>query len=135
MAILKHVPSHNANYSDVIDYLTKEHDEDTNKPILDAHGQMVERDEYLIEGINCTPENFAEMCIADCIRFKVNRSKSDVTTHQYIWSFAPKDSEKGLTLKEAQAAGVAFARQNFRGHRCIVCAHPDGKQNRNRKVL
>lgn len=127
MAILKHVPSHNANYSDVIDYLTKEHDEETNKPLLDEHGQMVERSEYLIEGINCTPENFAEMCITDCIRFKVNRSESDVKTHQYIWSFDPKDREKGLTLEEAQSAGVSFARQNFPGHRCIVCAHPDGK--------
>ena len=98
MAILKHVPSHNPKYSAVIDYLTKEHDENTGKALLDEHGQMVDRDEYLIEGINCTPDNFAELCVKDCIRFKANRKESDIKTHQYILSFDPQDAEKGLTL-------------------------------------
>lgn len=126
MAIVKHVPSHNARYSDVVDYLTKEHDEDTGKPILDDHGQMIDRKEYLIAGVNCTPENFAELCLKDCIHFNTNRAASDVKTHQYILSFDPKDKEKGLTLEAAQKEGEKFARENFPGHRAIVCAHPDG---------
>ena len=127
MAILKHVPSHNPKYSAVIDYLTKEHDEKTGKALLDEYGQMVDRDEYLIEGINCTPDNFAELCVKDCIRFRTNRKDSDIKTHQYILSFDPKDAEKGLTLAAVQEEGLKFAKENFPGHRCIVCAHPDGK--------
>lgn len=126
MAIVKHVPSHNARYSDVVDYLTKEHDEDTGKPILDEHGQMIDRKEYLIAGVNCTPEDFAEKCLKDSIHFNTNRASTDVKTHQYILSFDPKDKEKGLTLEEAQRKGVEFAKENFPGHRAIVCAHPDG---------
>lgn len=126
MAILKHVSSHNPNYSAVIDYLTKEHDEETGKALLDEYGQMVERDEYLIEGINCTPENFALMCEMDSFRFRTNRNKTDIKTHQYILSFDPKDREKGLTLAAVQEEGMAFAKRNFPGHRCIVCSHPDG---------
>ena len=38
----------------------------------------------------------------------------------------PKDRERGLTLAAAQEEGVAFAQRNFPGHRCIICAHPDG---------
>lgn len=126
MAIVKHVPSHNARYSDVVDYLTKEHDEDTGKPILDEHGQMIDRKEYLIAGVNCTPEDFAEKCLKDSIHFNTNRASTDVKTHQYILSFDPKDKEKGLTLGAAQKEGEKFARENFPGHRAIVCAHPDG---------
>jgi len=126
MAIVKHVPSHNARYSDVIDYLTKEHDEDTGKAILDEHGQMIDRKEFLIAGINCTPEDFAELCMKDSIRFNTNRAAADVKTHQYILSFDPKDREKGLTMEEAQREGIEFAERNFPGHRAIVCAHPDG---------
>lgn len=126
MAILKHIASHNARYSDVIDYLTKEHDEETGEAILDEYGQMIDRKEYLIEGINCTPENFAELCLKDSIRFNTNRTEKDVKTHQYILSFDPKDKEKGLTLEEAQRFGMEYAREHFPGHRTIVCAHPDG---------
>lgn len=126
MAIVKHIPSHNARYSDVVDYLTKEHDENTGKPVLDEHGQMIDRKEYLIAGVNCTPEDFAEKCLKDSIHFKTNRAATDVKTHQYILSFDPKDKEKGLTLEAAQKEGLKFARENFPGHRAIVCTHPDG---------
>ena len=35
MAILKHIKSRNANYSDALDYLIFQHDESTGKMILD----------------------------------------------------------------------------------------------------
>lgn len=126
MAILKHSSSQNARFSDVVDYLTKQHDEETGRAILDEKGQMVERDEYLIEGINCTPETFAGLCLKDSIRFNANRSPEDVKTHQYIISFNPGDKAKGLTLEAAMKEGLRFARKNFPGHRVIVAAHPDG---------
>ena len=39
MAILKHIASKNANYAEIQRYLMFEHDEDTNKPILDENGE------------------------------------------------------------------------------------------------
>lgn len=126
MAILKHKPCRNALYSDAVDYLTKEHDEETGKPILDEHGQMIEREEYLIEGINCTPDDFAEKCFLDSLMYNANKSAKDVKTHQYIISFDPGDKAKGLTLEGAMKEGLRFARKNFPGHRILVAAHPDG---------
>lgn len=128
MAILKHVPSRNKRFHDVILYLTKKHDEDTGKPILDEHGEMIDRERFLIDGINCTPEDFAELALKDAVHFNANRSESDVTTHQYILSFDPKDAQKGLTLDAAFEEGKRFAKKNFPGHRVIVAAHPDGEQ-------
>ena len=126
MAIIKHVPSQNARYSDVVDYLTKQHDEETGKPILDEFGCMIDREEFLIAGINCTPDDFAEKCFMDSLRFRANQKPSDVKTHQYIISFDPSDREKGLTLEAAMKEGMRFAKKNFPGHRILVAAHPDG---------
>lgn len=126
MAIIKHVPSQNRNYSDVVEYLTMQHDEKTGAVILDAQGEMMGRDGYLIQGINCTPEDFAELCLRDRLRFDVKGYASEVITHQYILSFDPKDTGRGLTVEMAQEVGIQMARKYFPGHRTIVCAHPDG---------
>jgi len=126
MAILKHISSKNFDYNAVVEYLTKEHNEETGEPVLNEHGEKIERKEYLISGINCTPEDFAAKCYSDSIRFGINNRTNDVKTHQYILSFDPKDKKKGLTLEAAYAEGVKFAKKNFPGHRVIVCAHPDG---------
>lgn len=45
MAILKHIKSRNANYSDAIDYLLFQHDESTGKKIKDEMGRSLLRDE------------------------------------------------------------------------------------------
>ena len=37
MAILKHIKSRNANYSDALNYLLYQHDENSGKPILDEY--------------------------------------------------------------------------------------------------
>lgn len=126
MAIIKHLTSQNRNYSDVVEYLTMQHDEETGAVILDAQGEMMEREGYLIQGINCTPEDFSEMCLRDRLRFGVKGYDSEVTTHQYILSFDPKDADRGLTVEMAQEEGVRVARKYFPGHRAIVCTHPDG---------
>ncbi|MDY3618462.1 relaxase/mobilization nuclease domain-containing protein [Agathobaculum sp.] len=126
MAICKHIASHNLLYSAAVDYLTKMHDESSFKPILDADGQMVERPEYLIGGVNCSPETWTRDCWRDARRYRKNRMDSEVKTHQYIISFAPGDTGKGLTLKECGAAGEYLAKTYFKGHRVLICAHPDG---------
>ena len=53
MAILKHIPIKNRYYSSAVEYLTCQFDEYKNEPILDEKGRIMEREEYLIEGINC----------------------------------------------------------------------------------
>ena len=40
MAIVKHIKSRNANYSAAIDYLLLEHDEKTEKKIVDESGNI-----------------------------------------------------------------------------------------------
>ena len=55
MATVKHIKIYNANYDAATDYLTMQHDEFTNKPILDESGEMMPRDFFLLEGINCDP--------------------------------------------------------------------------------
>ena len=62
MATVKHIKIRNSNYADAVNYLTMQHDEFTNKPILDDQGNYIPRDEYLLEGINCDPYTFAEEC-------------------------------------------------------------------------
>lgn len=46
MAILKHIKSRNANYSNAIDYLLFQHDESTGKKIKDEMGRSLLRDEF-----------------------------------------------------------------------------------------
>ena len=62
MAIIKHIKSKNINYSTALEYLMFQHDEITNKPILDDFGGMIYRDEYYIDGLNCTADTFDVEC-------------------------------------------------------------------------
>ena len=58
MAILKHIASKNADYGEAERYLIFQHDEYTQKPILDDNGNMFLREEYYLDGINCDPFTF-----------------------------------------------------------------------------
>ena len=62
MAVLKHIVSKNANYGESLDYLLFQHDERTKKPILNEHGQMILREEYYLDGLNCEPMLFDKEC-------------------------------------------------------------------------
>ena len=53
MAILKHIASKNANYGSAIDYLKYQHDEFHLVPVLDENGNMMLREEFYLEGLNC----------------------------------------------------------------------------------
>lgn len=127
MAIIKHIKIRNSNYDASTDYLCFKHDEFTNKPILNDDGQMIPRDEYLLDGINCDPFNFGRECESTNAYFKKNNTRSEVKAHHYIISFDPRDkAENGLTPDRAQELGKEFAAKNFPGHQTIICTHPDG---------
>lgn len=127
MAIIKHIKIRNSNYDAATDYLCFKHDEFTNKPILNEYGQMIPREEYLLDGLNCDPFNFGRECESTNAYFKKNNTRSEVKAHHYIISFDPRDKdENGLTPERAQELGKEFASKNFPGHQTIICTHPDG---------
>lgn len=127
IAILKHIASKNSDYRAVFNYLVYQHDEYTQKPILDENGNQVLRNEYYLDGILCDPLEFARVCQKTNERFRKNQRKSEIKSHHYILSFDPRDSEdNGLTGEEAQRMGLDFAQKNFPGHQALVCTHTDG---------
>lgn len=101
MAIIKHIASKNADYGAAEKYLIYQHDERTNKPILDENGNMIPRETYLIDGVNCTPEMFAIECVQLNKNCNKNLTKNEIKSHHYILSFDPKDSmDNGLTAQK-----------------------------------
>lgn len=127
MAILKHIASKNADYGEAERYLIFQHDEYTQKPVLDEYGHMMIRDEYYLDGINCDPFTFAAECQETNTYFHKNQSFNEIKSHHYIISFDPKDrNEHGLIREQAQQLGVEYAKNNFPGHQALVCTHTDG---------
>lgn len=126
MAVLKHIASKNADYTAAERYLTFQHNEQTGKPILDADGYMILRENYLLEGINCNPDTFAGECKKINRQYRKNKNKNEIKTHHYILSFDPKDRELGLAVAQAQELGKEFAMKHFPGHQMLVCTHDDG---------
>lgn len=127
MAILKHIASKNADYSETQRYLTFQHDEYTNKPILDENGRLIPREEYYVDGINCDPFSFDMECRELNAKYHKNQNYNEVKSHHYILSFDPKDTtESGLTGAQAQQLGLEFTKKNFPGHQAFVCTHTDG---------
>ena len=127
MAILKHIASKNADYGEAERYLIFQHDEYTQKPILDENGHMLIREEYYLDSINCDSFTFAAECQETNAYFHKNQSYNEIKSHHYIISFDPKDrDEHGLTGELAQQLGVEYAKENFPGHQALVCTHTDG---------
>lgn len=127
MAILKHIANKNRNYSKALEYLVFQHDEFTQKPLLDDHGHMMLRDEIYLEGLNCDPLTFSAECDQVNKAFCKNCSDREIKSHHYIISFDPLDkTERGLMGAKAQEIGMEFARKYFAGHQALVCTHTDG---------
>lgn len=127
MAILKHLSSKSSDYGKALEYLMFQHNERTQKPLLDAKGNRMLRDEYYLNGLNCDPFSFDKECEQLNARFHKNQKYNEVKSHHYILSFDPKDKENaGLTGKKAQALGLEFASRFFPGHQALVCTHMDG---------
>ena len=127
LAVLKHIKSHNANYSDTMEYLLFQHDEKTGEFLRNELGQKILRDEFYQDGLNCNPDTFDIECRMTNDAFKKNRRRSELKSHHYIISFDPADiSECGLTGKKAQELCLKFARKNFPGYQAIIVTHTDG---------
>ena len=127
MAVIKHIASKNADYGESERYLIFQHNEYTQKPILDDEGHMILRDEYYLDGLNCDPFTFASECQELNSYYHKNKNFNEIKSHHYIISFDPKDRDEcGLTGERAQQLGLTFAKKNFPGHQALVCAHTDG---------
>ena len=127
MAVIKHIASKNADYGESERYLIFQHNEYTQKPILDDEGHMILRDEYYLDGLNCDPFTFASECQELNSYYHKNINFNEIKSHHYIISFDPKDREEcGLTGERAQQLGLTFAKKNFPGHQALVCTHTDG---------
>ncbi len=127
MAIIKHISIKNSSYSAAVEYLIYQHNEFTNKPVLNERGEMILRDNFLLDGINCNPMSYGQECQRTNLQFHKNMTKQEIKAHHYILSFDPRDrDENGLTPERAQELGMAFAKKNFPGHQTLVCTHPDG---------
>lgn len=126
MAILKHISVKNRFYSDAVEYLTCQFDEYTNKPILDEKGRIMERENYLIDGVNCDVDTFGAECIHTNRFYGKNNSVEDVKAHHYIISFAPGDP---ITMEQALEFGKNWLNEFAPGHQAVVAVHPDGHNN------
>ena len=123
MAIIKHIPVKNRYYSAAVEYLTCKFDEHTMKPLEDAKGRMIMRDNFLIEGINCKVDTFGAECIEVNRFYGKNNTTKDVKAHHYIISFAPEDI---ITMQEAMDFGREYVEKFLPGHQAILAVHPDG---------
>ena len=104
-----------------------QHDESSNKPILDADGHLIPREDYRIDSVLCGDEDFAIACMKTNLAYNKNLSRGDVKTHHYIISFDPRDTEdNGLTMDRAHELGLEFCKKHFPGHQALVATHPDG---------
>ena len=123
MAIIKHIPVKNRYYSAAVEYLTCKFDEHTMKPLVDAKGRIIMRDDFLIEGINCEVDTFGAECIEVNRYYGKNNAIKDVKAHHYIISFAPEDN---ITMQEAMDFGKQYVEKFLPGHQAILAVHPDG---------
>ena len=127
MATIKHLSSKNSDLGAAERYLIFQHDESSNKPVLDEYGHLIPREDYRIDTLLCGEEDFAIACMKANLSYNKNLSHGDVKTHHYIISFDPRDAEEnGLTMDRAQELGLDFCKKHFPGHQALVCTHPDG---------
>ena len=127
VAVIKHIASKNADYGESERYLIFQHNEYTQKPVLDENGHMILRDEYYLDGLNCDPFTYASECQELNSYYHKNQNFNEIKSHHYIISFDPKDRDEcGLTGERAQQLGLTFAKKNFPGHQALICTHTDG---------
>lgn len=127
MAILKHLSSKSANYGRALEYLMYEQDRLTNRSKANENGDLIMRDSFLIDSLDCNVATFDFECEELNKKYNKNYAYNDIKSHHYIISFDPADSKESLlTLKDAQRIGMDYARRNFAGHQTLVCTHSDG---------
>lgn len=127
MAVLKHIAIKSADYSAAVCYLKYQHDERHLKPLLDENGNMMLRNEFYLDGVNCSSDTFDLECEMLNDQYRKNYRYDEIKSHHYIISFDPRDKDDhDLTGQKAQALGLEYAKKNFPGHQALVCTHMDG---------
>jgi len=96
-------------------------------PVRNSEGDMIMREQFLLDGINCNPYSYDKECEMLNAQVHKNQKYSDIKSHHYIISFDPADNADGkLTAELAHELGMRFARKHFPGHQILVCTHTDG---------
>ena len=130
MAILKHLAIQKKDYSDIQQYLIFKCEEGTHKPLRDETGRMIQRDYYILDGMNCNPYTFDAECVKLNQHFHKNNQKGDIMAHHFIISFDPRDPEDhGLNPRKAHALSREFAEYFFAGHQALIVTHADGNNH------
>ncbi len=110
-----------------LEYLMFEHTEN-GTPVRNAEGDMIMREQFLLDGINCSPYSYDKECEMLNAQVHKNQKYSDIKSHHYIISFDPADNADGkLTPELAHELGMRFAKRHFPGHQILVCTHTDGQ--------
>ena len=78
MAILKHISSKSANYGRAMEYLMYEQDRLTNRSRVDEDGDLVIRDNFLIDSLECNVATFDFEC--EKLNKQYNKNLSNLTT-------------------------------------------------------
>ena len=127
LATFKHLSSKNSDYGAAEKYLLFEHDELSNKPVLDENGRLISRENCRFVTLNCGDDDCAIACMKSNLHYGKTCSRGDVKSHHYTISFDPRDGiENGLTVYKAQELDEQFCREHFAGYQAIVCTHADG---------
>ena len=103
MAILKHIASKNADYGKSLEYLMFEHTEN-GVPVRNAAGDMIMREGFILDGINCSPYSYDKECEMLNSQFHKNQKYSDIKSHHYSCRFEPQGKDQGELT-----AGLAHA--------------------------
>ncbi len=133
MAIIKHRTSKNARYTDVLEYYSYKHKEDTKtehyEPILDEYGLRQQRENYAVsyltaQGMEADPELWAAACVKTNLAFGKNQSAKDRKSHEYIISH-PEEDRPRMTMEDLLNEGKAFVRENLQGYDALIAVHRD----------
>jgi hypothetical protein len=128
LSIPFHSPCEHGSSCNRIVLLPFSYDEFHLVPVLDENGNMMLRDEFYLEGLNCDPETFDLECELLNHEYNKNSTYDEIKSHHYIISHDPKDNtDHNLTGEWAQTIGMEYAKANFPGHQALVCTHTDGK--------
>ena len=133
MAIIKHRTSKNARYTDVLEYYSYKHQEDSRtghyEPTLDEFGLLQERENYAVayisaQGSEDDPQLWALACIRTNQAFHKNQSRKDRKSHEYIISH-PEEDRPRMTMEDLLNEGKAFVRENLQGYDALIAVHRD----------
>lgn len=103
------------------------HHENSRTPTLDENGDMIPREEYYLQGINCTPFSFPIAAKRCTERMGLVGMDSPVTMQHFILVFDRQDlQEYRLDGETAHAVAVEWAERCMPGFLCVVGTHTEG---------